>query len=182
MTSTTYDFIDVSFHNATFPATYQPPGLLLALGLQIGGANAGSSYTTASMISGPFAPSSGNTSVGVVLPGLIAQGPGADVIAGTFPAAGNVTVIPVGFFPTKIEIIDWTGVVKWEWLYGAPAATAPASDILKTVTGGTETVDSSDNAITIVADAAGGNGDVCYILLAAAVAVSGHTLSFRIEQ
>ena len=169
---TTTNFIDPSLHIATFPATYVPPGLLANLGVSAGGTVATSSYTTAStMTSGPY---SGNT--GVVIPGNVIQGPDADHISGNFTGAGNIVVIPVGFFPSNIEIIDWTGVIKWQWMAGAPA-----TDTLKVVTAGTETADTT-TGISVVADKAGGSGDVCYVVLTAALAVSTHVISFRVEQ
>lgn len=169
---TAINIIDASLHVSAFPATYVAPGLLQALGVS---ATPGSTSGTLSANApvGSYGPA-GDTYT--LLIGNILQGPDADVIAGNFTGAGNLVVIPVGFAPSNIEVINWTGVIKWQWMAGAPS-----TDTLKTVTGGTTTADTT-SAITVVTDAAGGGGDVCYIVLSAALAVSTDVISFRIEQ
>lgn len=161
--------IDVALHTATVPATYVAPGLLQAFGV---GATQGS--TTGTLNSTSLITTYGGDTY-TVTPGNIVQGPDADVIAGSFAGTGALVVIPVGFSPSKVEVIDWTGVIKWEWMIGAPA-----TDTLKVVTAGTETTDAT-SAIVVTPDAAGGAGDVCFVTLSAALAVSAHNLSFRIE-
>lgn len=162
--------VDVSLHNASVPSTYIAPGLLQALGVS---ATQGS--TTGTFAAGAQIPAfSGNTYT--LTPGNIVQGPDADVIAGFLTGTGAAVIIPIGFFPTKVEVINWTGVIKWEWMYGAPA-----TDSLKVVTAGTETSDTG-SAVLVTADTAGGNGDVCYVVISATLAVNAQVLSFRIEQ
>lgn len=169
---TTVNFLDVSLHTSTFPSTYVPNGLLQSLGVTTGGTVASGSYTTAStMTSGP-----GNGDTGVILPCSAVQGPDADVISGVFTGAGNVVYIPVGFFPTYIKIGDWSNYIVWEWMYGAPS-TFTFKDAA-----GADVVHDTTTAISVVADSAGGNGNVCYIKLTAGLAASSAVLSFRIEQ
>jgi len=167
---TTANFIDVSLHASAFPATYVPPGSLQNLGVTLGGTLTSTTYTTASTMTA--GPASGDT--GVILLGKTVQGPDADVISGVFTGAGNVTYIPVGFFPTKIEVIDWSNDIVWEWMFGAPS-----TDSMKITTA---TAVDTGTAITVTADKAGGNGNVTYITLSSTLAASAAVLSFRIEQ
>lgn len=163
--------VDVSLHNASVPATYVAPGILQAFGVAATqGSTTGTFTATPTTLIPTFV---GNTYT--VTPAGIVQGPDADIIAGFLTGTGAAIIIPVGFFPTKVEVINWTGVVKWEWMYGAPA-----TDSLKVVTAGTETTDTG-SAIVVTPDAAGGNGDVCYVVISATLAVNAQVLSFRIE-
>jgi len=106
-----------------------------------------------------------------ITPGNCIQDLEDDELSGYITGAGAAIIIPVGFQPTKVEVIDWTGVVKWEWMRGAPS-----TDALKVVTAGTETADTG-SAITVTTDLAGN----CVVALSATLAVSTHVMSFRIE-
>ena len=156
----TTNYIDVAFHGATFPATYFPPAALRVLGITV---------TT-------------NMLVGNILADL-----DDDEISGYFTGAGNATVIPIGFLPTKIEVINWTDGVKWQWAYGAPA-----TNTLKTITnaatvvgagGGTvpadELIDANSQIVVTASD--GTPGNQASITLGSTLAANGKVLSFRIE-
>ena len=172
---TTINVIDASLHAAAFPTTWTPPGPLQALGITL--ANITSQSTSA--VSGSVPSSFGGPLAGnsfTVIPGNISQDVDSDMLAGYFTAAGNAVIIPVGLYPTNIEVMDWTGTIKWQWMYGAPA-----TDALKLTGTPTDAVDTT-SAIVITADAAGGLGNVTYITLSAGLAVSAHTISFRVEE
>lgn len=68
---------------------------------------------------------------------------------GFFTSNNNATQINLGFRPLKITLINITDVIKWEWFYGFGATQA-----LKTVTGGTMTVDTG-TAFSVSTDLAG---------------------------
>lgn len=160
--------IDAALHVSSVPATYVAPGLLQAFGVSgTQGSTTGTLSATA-----PISAFSGDTYT--ITPGNIVQGPDADVIAGHFSGAGSAVVIPVGFAPTMIKIIDWTNDIVWEWMPGAPAA----ADSMKITTA---TAVDTGSAILVTADAAGGAGDVNYITLSATLAAASAALSFRIE-
>lgn len=160
--------IDCSLHTSSVPATYIAPGALQLLGVA---ATQGS--TTGTIPTNAALAFSADTYT--ITPGNIIMGNDSDVIAGSFTGTGAAVVIPVGFYPSHIQVVNWTGVIKWEWMAGAPA-----TDTMKTVTAGTETSDTT-SAITVTSDGAGGNGNVCYVTLSAALAVNAQVISFRIE-
>lgn len=151
----TTNYIDTSLHASSFPATYIVPGFL---------ANLGVSITTTPAAAG-------------LLIGNCVQSDDSDVIAGYFTAAGNATILPVGFAPSRVTITDWTGGFEWVWMLGAPAT----DTVKKTFSGPTITVDTT-SAIVITADAAGGVGNSDYITLSSGLCANNHVLSFRIEE
>lgn len=51
--------------------------------------------------------------------------------------------VNVGFTPRWVKVIDFTGVVVWEWVADLPATIA-----VKTVTGGTTTMDTNSAIVT----------------------------------
>ena len=156
----TTNYIDVAFHGSTFPATYVPPAALRVLGITV----------TTNMLAAS------------VLADL-----DDDEISGYFTAAGNAVVIPIGFNPTKIEVINWTDGIKWQWAYGAPA-----TNTLKTITnaatvvsagGGTvpadELIDTNSQIVVTTAD--GTPGNLASVTLGATLAANSKVIGFRIE-
>ena len=166
---TAMNFVDPTLHVSSFPATYVAPGLLQWFGVS---ATPGS--TTGTL---PTTPQSGvyGGNTYTVLSANVDQNATADCISGYFTGNGNLTVIPIGFAPTWVEIIDWTAGTTWKWMLGAPS-----TDALKITNAPAVTVDTG-SAIVDTADAAGGLGDVTYIALSATLCVNAHVISFRIE-
>lgn len=97
--------------------------------------------------------------------------PGTTRISGYFTGAGNVTQIPIGFQPTSISIIDVTNNIQWDWYRGLPA-----TNTIKTVAGGTRTVDAT-SAIVVTTDLSGNP----VVSIAAATAANAATLIYKID-
>ena len=97
--------------------------------------------------------------------------PGTIRISGYFTGAGNVTQIPIGFQPTSISIIDVTNNIQWDWYRGLPA-----TDVIKTVSTGTRTVDTT-SAIVVSTDLSGNT----VLTIAAATAANAAVLIYKID-
>lgn len=159
--------VDPTLNGSAVNSNYTTPGSLLNLGVPVGQAPGSTTGTLGS--TGGVTTYSGDTYTIVAANAI--YDPTSNVAAGFLTATGALIILPIGFQPTKVEVIDWTGVIKWEWMLGAPA-----TDTLKVVTAGTETADTT-SGITVTTDKAGN----CIVALTAALAVSTHVLSFRIE-
>jgi len=70
----------------------------------------------------------------------------ANISAGGFTGAGAIVTLNLGFVPTKVEVYNFTGVIKWE-----KHIDMAASSSIKTVTAGTMTSDAT-SAIVINSD------------------------------
>lgn len=160
--------IDPTLNGTTVNPNYTTPGSLLNLGVPMGQAPGS---TTGTLVAKGSAITTYVGDTYTIIAANTIQDLTRPMVAGVFTGSGNITILPAGFQPTKIEAIDWTGVVKWEWMLGAPA-----TDSLKVVTAGTETADTG-SGITVTTDLAGN----CIVAFAAALAVSTHVVSFRIE-
>ena len=156
-------YIDPALHASAVPSTYVPPGNLVAVSLAVADPAAG--LTSAN-------------NAAYILVGNTVLDNDSDVLSGYF-TMGTATykvVIPVGFAPTKVTVVDWTNFVRYEWFLGAPSTKSikgSASSTYNSVDSGT--------AITVTADNSGGLGDVCYVTLAASLFTASDVVSFRIE-
>ena len=176
MTTINTLFVDPTIHGSAFPATYVVPGSLQALGCT--GASPGSSTGTASAASPWYVAADTNTWT-LVAANCVSFGGGADDgIAGylTVPTLTNVTnlIIPVGFAPSHIHVIDWTNYVEYEWFLGAPSTKTlkrSASSTYNSVDGNT--------IITFTADADGGVGNTGYITILTSIFTAADVVSFR---
>ena len=156
----TTNYIDIGFHGSTLPATYIIPGGLRAAGC---------------------------TDTATLLAGNIMADLEDDDISGYFTGAGNAVVIPIGFNPVRVQVVNWTDGIKAEWLWGAPA-----TDTLKAIAnpatvvaagGGTvpANVLLDANSLIVVTPVDGTPGSNGSVTFAAALAVNAKVLSFRIE-
>lgn len=164
------NFIDTQIHGSSYPATYVAPGTLQWFGVS---ATQGSTSGTL-----PASPPSGaygsNTYTMLVGNPLGNQSTGS--VAGYFTSNNNLTVIPVGFVPTRIKIWNDTDGIEWEWMYGMAA-----THTIKTNTTGPAITNDTSSAIVVYADSAGGQGDVAYVQLSAALCGNSKRIAFRIE-
>lgn len=94
------------------------------------------------------------------IPVLAQSGGVMNMASGVYTGDGSGAItVPIGFSPREVEVIDVTDATKWEWF-----DSLPATNTLKTVTAGTQTIDTgslivSNNAqITVTEEAFGGNG------------------------
>ena len=116
------------------------------------------------------------TGPGTLIGNCIQSGGDETDLHGYFTGAGNAVQINLGFMPLHAKVVDVTGVIVWEWMYGFPA-----TDTLKTVTAGTLTVDAT-SAIVATDQSGLTNIDGNWILtLSAALCVSTHVVAFHIE-
>ena len=143
----TTNYIDIAFHAAAFPATYTVPGALQALGV---------------------------TTKTDLLVGNILADLEDDDISGYVTSAGNAIVIPIGFNPVRVKVINWTDGIAWEWMWGAPA-----TDSAKFTTAADLAVDG--NSQIVVTTYNGTPGSVASVTLGATLAGTSKVLSFRIE-
>ena len=141
------NYIDVAFHGSSFPATYVVPGAIRALG----------QTDTSNMIAGNILANLGDTE-----------------ISGTFTALGNAVVIPIGFNPTKVEVVNWTDGKRHTWMLGAPAT----KTLLET---STPTIGVDATSLIVVSPADGTPGSNGSITLAATLAVNAKVLGFYIN-
>ena len=163
------NFIDTSIHGASFPATYVAPGVLQFFGVSgTPGSTTGTLPTTP-----PSGVYGGNTYT--LLAANIMMTSSIDAITGYFTGNGALTVIPVGFAPTKVVVMNWTDGVEWTWMLGAPAT--DSAKLTNVPTFGVDTT----SAIVVTADAAGGLGDTAYVALSAAMAITAKVFTFRID-
>ena len=143
----TTNYIDVAFHGSAFPATYTVPGSLRALG---------------------------NTDTTNLIVGNVTADLEDDEITGHFTGQGNAVVIPVGFNPAWVRVINWTDGKTYEWMLGAPA-----TDV--TLETSTTDVAVDTNSLIVVTPADGTPGSNGSVTFAEALAVSAKVISFRIE-
>ncbi len=173
---TAYAIVDPAIHKTSFPATYVAPGNLQAMGVS---ATQGS--TTGSVNQSAAAPisASGSDTYTLIAADCRQIGPGgAGGIAGGFTQAGSAVAvfIPVGFYPTKIELnvgLTTTEVGFYQWMHGMGVYTI--SSLVAA-----DEAEYTTNGIVVVADAAGGDGNVCYVKFPAALVVASQVCSFRI--
>ena len=162
MAQSTY-YIDPALHVSALPATYVPPGQLVAISSAVADPAGGVTASNASTY---------------ILVGNTIQDNDADILAGYF-TMGTATfkvVIPVGFAPSRIKVTDWTTFVEYEWFVGAPA-----TNTIKRTASSTYNAVDTGSAITVTADPAGGLGNVCYVTLKASLFSAADVVSFRIE-
>jgi hypothetical protein len=177
----TINVIDTSLHISSFPVTYVPPGPLQAFGIVPANITSQSTSAVSGAVAATFAspftsnPLAGN-SFNLVLGNTFLNGT-ADLLAGYFtvPTGANQTIIPVGFAPTKVTVIDWTTFAEFTWMYGAPA-----TDTKKELATPAISVNTG-SAIVDTADYSGGFGDVTYVSLASGIFTAADVVSFRIE-
>ena len=172
---TAFAIIDPALNGTSVPATYVAPGNLQNLGV---GATVGS--TSGSINANAAAAIGVGTDTYTVLAANcrpVGAG-GASGIAGSFTQAGSAVAvfIPVGLYPTKIELnvgLTTTEVGFYQWMHGMGAY-----EISSLV--GADEAELTTNAIVVVADSAGGDGNVCYVKFPAALVVASQVCSFRI--
>jgi hypothetical protein len=72
------------------------------------------------------------------------QGSVSNFANGGYTGDGSGSIaVAVGFTPRWVKVVDYTGVVVWEWFADLPATIA-----VKTVTGGTTTMDTNSAIVT----------------------------------
>ena len=168
-------FVDCALHGTTIPSTYVAPGPLQWMGVA---ATVGSSSGT---LSGNQQSGLGGTDTYTVIAANCRQvgGEGNDGIAGGFTAAGAAVdvYIPVGFYPTKIELnvgLTTTEVGFYQWMHGMGAYE------ISSLVGADEAELTSGAISVIVADNSGGDGAVCIIKFPLALVVASQVCTFRI--
>ena len=179
MTTINTLFVDPAFHGSTFPTTYVVPGVLQALGCT--GAAPGTTTGTASAASPWYVAADTNTWT-LVAANCVSFGGGMDDgIAGylTVPTLTNITnlIIPVGFSPSHVHVIDWTNYVEYEYFLGAPA-----TDTIKRFASSTYNAVDTNTIIAFTADAAGGVGNTGYLTIKTSIFTAADVASFRISQ
>lgn len=88
----------------------------------------------------------------------------------------NFAVIPLGFIPTKVEVM-YNNAVKYEWNLGQ------ADTIVYTLTGPTIAAAANGSGyIQVVADAAGGDGNVGYLQIGSTIITGTATYSIRVTR
>jgi hypothetical protein len=178
MTAYACSIVDPAIHGTSIPATYVAPGNLQNLGV---GATAGSTTGTLNANAPAtlsIAADTGNTYTVIAANCRGIGGDGNGGIAGAFTQAGSAVdvFVPVGFYPTKVELnvgLTTTEVGFYQWMHGMGAyeiSQLVAADTAELTTG----------AIAVVADSDGGDGNVCYVKFPAALVVASQVCSFRI--
>lgn len=178
MTAYACSIVDPTIHGTTFPATYVAPGALQNLGV---GSTVGSTSGTlnANAPSSLFvAADTGNTYTLIAANCRSIGSGGGGGICGSFTQAASAVdvFVPVGFYPTKIELnigLTTTEVGFYQWMHGMGAY-----DISSLVAA--DEAEFTSNAIVVVADAAGGDGSVCLVKFPAGLVVANQVCSFRI--
>ena len=169
-------FVDTTIHGTTFPATYVAPGILQYMGVS----------TTPGSTSGTL---SGNQQSGIggtdtytlIAANCVPVGQeSSDGIAGAFTAASTAVdiYIPIGFYPTKIEVnvgLTTSEVGFYQWMHGMGAYNI---DSLVAA----DEAEFTTNAITVIADSAGYKGNVCIVKIPLALAVASQVCTFRIAK
>jgi hypothetical protein len=90
-----------------------------------------------------------------------------------FTSTSDAVLIPLGFGPRKVKVVNTTDGVTWEWQYGMPAVNA-----IKTILGGATSQDTG-GAITVTVDELGnGTGSV---LLSAAMVGTGKNICVEFD-
>lgn len=163
-------FIDPAIHGSSYPSTYIAPA-----NLQWFGVSSTQGSTTGTLPANPPSGVYGSNTYTLLGASCSLHG-SAGVLSGYFTARGEITVIPCGFAPTKVEIWNDTDGIMWTWMLGMASTHAYKEN----TTGPALTVDTG-SAIVVNADAAGGLGDVDYVALSATLAGSSKLLSFRIS-
>ena len=178
MTAYACSIVDPTIHGTTFPATYVAPGNLQFLGVgSTQGSTSGTLSTTAAGTLQVVA-DTGNTYTLLAANCRAVGGEGNSGIAGAFTQAGTAVdvFVPVGFYPTKVELnvaLSTTEVGFYQWMHGMGVdmiASLVAADEASTATA----------VISVVADADGGDGNVCYVKFPAALVVASQLCCFRI--
>lgn len=177
MTAYACSIVDPTIHGTSFPATYVAPGSLQFLGV---GSTVGS--TSGSLpASSPLyvAADTGNTYTLIAANCRQFGAGGDDGIAGGFTQAGTAVdvFVPVGFYPTKIEInvgLTTTEVGFYQWMHGM--GSYEISQLIAA-----DTAELTSGAIAVFADLDGGDGNVCYVKFPAALVVASQVCTFRIE-
>ena len=169
-------FVDTTIHGTTFPATYVAPGILQYMGAS---ATPG---TTSGTLSGNQLSGIGGTDTYTLIAAdclpIGAESNGG--IAGGFTAAASAVdiYIPVGFYPTKIELnvgLTTTEVGFYQWMHGMGVYNI---DSLVAA----DEAEFTTNAITVIADSAGYKGSVCIVKIPLALAVANQICTFRIAK
>ena len=175
MTNMIIDYIDPAFHGSSFPATYVAPGNLQALGVA---ATQGAPAAAASLPATSPQYVAGDTNTYTLRAASARQSSGGDLTLSVAAATAslNFAVIPVGFFPSKIEVL-YNNAVLYQWFAGS-------TDIfILTVSGNTVTVAANGTGyVQVTADAAGGDGSVCYITLGATILSSTGAYTVRVSK
>lgn len=173
---TAFAIVDPAIHGTSFPSTYVAPGNLQNMGVS---ATVGSTSGSVSQsAAAPISTSGSDTYTLIAANCRQVGGEGNDGIAGGFTQAGSAVAvfIPVGFYPTKIELnvgLTTTEVGFYQWMHGMGAyeiSSLVAADEAELTTG----------AIAVFADSAGGDGNVCYVKFPAALVVASQVCTFRI--
>ena len=130
-----------------------------------------SAFPATYVIPGPLQALGFTATTNLLIGNPVTTDPGTIRVSGYFAGAGNVTQIPIGFQPTSISIIDVTNNIQWDWYRGLPA-----TNTIKTVAGGTRTVDAT-SAIVVTTDLSGNP----VVSIAAATAANAATLIYKID-
>jgi hypothetical protein len=80
---------------------------------------------------------------GTVVGNCVQSGGDETDLHGYFTSDGNATQINIGFRPMRIRVTNTTDVILWDWMYGFPA-----TDTIKTVSGGTVTLDTGSAIVS----------------------------------
>jgi len=178
MTAYACSIVDPTIHGTSVPSTYVAPGILQNLGV---GTTQGSTTGTLNANapqSLSIAADTGNTYTVLAANCRAIGSGGASGIAGAFTQAASAVdvFVPVGFYPTKIELnvgLTTTEVGFYQWMHGMGVY-----EISQLV--GADTAELTTNAIVVVADSGGGDGNVCYVKFPAALVVASQVCAFRI--
>lgn len=177
MTAYACSIVDPSIHGTAFPATYIAPGALQDLGVSATQGSTSGTLNATAPHSLSLAAFTGNTYTLIAANCRQIGNGGEEGVAGSFTQAATAVdvFVPLGFYPTKIELnvgLTTTEVGFYQWMHGMGAY-----DISALVAA--DEAEFTSNAIAVYTDSAGGDGNVCYVKLPSGLVVANQVCTFR---